>query len=91
MEILNIVLPDALKIDAVVDVKQQMDALVKAEAPVDVDAGSVASVDYSGVQLLVAFCREVESRGQEVQWASVSDVLRDAFRDVDAEHYLGVS
>lgn len=88
MQIQNIALPAMLKVDAVSDVKQQMDKLVGADAPIEVDGSAVASIDYSGVQLLVAFCREIESRGHEVHWASTSDALRAAFQDVDAEHYL---
>lgn len=51
-------------------------AVDRAANPVRVDAGSVERVDTAGLQILVAFVRDVQASGRAVSWTAASAELR---------------
>ena len=47
-----------------------------AGGPIEIDAGSLKTVDTAALQLLAALAREAQTRGLSLCWRASSDVLR---------------
>ncbi len=81
-------LPQSLKIDVLDQCKPLLDEALAGGQSVAIDGGEVASIDYSGVQLMLAFVAELRSRGLSLSWEQTSEPLRAAAADLSAEHFL---
>jgi anti-anti-sigma factor len=70
-------LPADLRIAACPAVRDALLALHERD-DLALDAGVVTRVDATGLQLLVAACRDRRTRGGRVSWLAVSEPLRAA-------------
>ena len=70
-------LPADLRIAACPVVHEALLAMREREE-LALDAGAVTRVDATGLQLLVAACRDQRTRGGRVTWLAVSEPLRSA-------------
>lgn len=86
----SIVLPESMKIDALEHCRPLMDEALAAGQSVTLDGSQVAGIDYSGVQLLVAFVSQLKSLGLSMQWAESSETLKAAAVDLAADSSLGL-
>lgn len=70
-------LNERLTIAEVGEIKERLAVFLRAPAAfLVVDGSRVAAVDTAGLQLLTAFCHEMDERGIEVLWRDASAVLR---------------
>lgn len=83
-------LPDTLKIDTVSEFKLTIDQALKSGADFDVDASGLEAIDFSGLQLLIAFVSEVNVNGSTLIWQSVSDAFQSAADDLGANRFLNL-
>ncbi len=68
-----------------------LDALLANEGMVTLEADSVERIDTSILQLLVAFKRELNKRGFDLQWANASDVIIFTARSLGLLEALNLS
>ncbi|MFK7956018.1 MAG: lipid asymmetry maintenance protein MlaB [Lysobacterales bacterium] len=83
-------LPDSLKIDALADTRVMMDEALASGQSVSIDASEVASIDYCGIQLLLAFVNELKAHGLSLSWSDASEPLRAAASDLSVDGHLGL-
>ncbi len=70
-------LNERLTIAEVGEIKERLAVFLRAPAAfLVVDGSRVAAVDTAGLQLLTAYCHEMDERGIEVLWRDASAVLR---------------
>ncbi|MFK8031506.1 MAG: lipid asymmetry maintenance protein MlaB [Gammaproteobacteria bacterium] len=86
----KVILPETIKIDNVASFKEQLESSLAKDSPVSLDGSQVGAIDYSGVQLLLVYARELQSRGHELIWNGMSEPLKTAFSDLDAGSHLGI-
>ena len=55
------------------------------------DAGSVSKVDTAGLQLLVAFVRQLRAGGRTLSWQAVTPELQRAAAQLDLLDLIGIS
>lgn len=70
-----LVLPPRLDIQGARDLKGQLASLLEGSEAV-LDGAGVEGADAAGLQLLVAFVRQVHASAHAVRWAAVSEELR---------------
>lgn len=68
-----------------------LDALLVNEGMVTLEADSVERIDTSIFQLLVAFKRELNKRGFDLQWSNASDVIIFTARSLGLLEALNLS
>ena len=86
----SIQLPKSVKLNEAPALKEQLSAVLMTPSPVTLDASAVESIDYSGLQLLLAFCRERNMKGLSVDWAATSEPFEIAADHLGASAYLGL-
>jgi phospholipid transport system transporter-binding protein len=70
-------MPADFRIGEVTDVHRQFGEALDASQVV-LDGSAVERIDTAALQLLVVFQREVQKRGNQMNWAGVSAPLHDA-------------
>lgn len=70
--------------------KVSLCAVVNADEPVVLDAGSVERIDTATIQLLCAFVRERVERSQAVVWQGTSAALLEAARLLGVQTLLAL-
>lgn len=71
----RIVLGERLDIDGVAKLHTRLINCAEKGVNVNLNAGKVATVDTSSLQLLVAFINRIRENGNTVNWQSPSDAL----------------
>jgi ABC-type transporter Mla MlaB component len=69
---------EALEVTGARAFKARLEAALDSAGPLVIEAARLRRVDGAGLQLLVAFVREVNARGRVVTWASPSAELQAA-------------
>lgn len=87
----TIKLPESLKIKEIERLKQRLDKVLAVDLPVAANISAVGAVDYSGMQLLLAFTRELKSRDQKLSWVGKSEALTTAAEQLGVVSYMGLS
>lgn len=86
----RLTLPESLKIGEIEAVKKQLSKALEKDRPVCLNASDVLALDYSGLQLLLCFQRELTARGHTLSWKDASKPLKDAISYLGAGAYLGI-
>ncbi len=84
-------LPGEMVIDTVMDTYQRLDEWRKGESPIQIDGDHVSNVDTAGVQILLAFVRQVKSDHKVVVWKTPSDALKTAVELLGLTDELGLA
>jgi ABC-type transporter Mla MlaB component len=84
----DLYLPEDLGIAAVAALHEELRARVDAGQATRLVAAEVGRVDGAGLQLLAAFARECERRGQPLAWDGPSEALHRAARLLGLESVL---
>lgn len=86
----QVVLPENFDIDSIESTHDLMvEALAEADH-IDIDAAAVARVDYSAIQLLLAFSQALAVGGVSVSWQSTSEQLLSEISALGLQGNLGV-
>jgi anti-anti-sigma regulatory factor len=72
------------------ELQQRLLALLDGGGAVRLDASGVTLIDTAGLQLLAALATGLRVEGRELQWAKVSDTLRDAAQRTGLSQPLGI-
>jgi anti-anti-sigma regulatory factor len=70
--------------------KAQLEDGLALARDIELDGAGVERIDCAGLQLLVAFVRELDARRLAVRWSGTSPVLQRAARQVGLEAALAL-
>jgi ABC-type transporter Mla MlaB component len=91
MSATKVELPAAFKIDGVDAVYQALKNSLSEEGSVEVDGGTVETVDFAALQLLMVFAVHCTGASREFSLTNVSEALGAAIKDVGAGEVLSVA
>ena len=85
-------LGDALTIQNAEQLRKKFQALLQTEhKTLELNTGSVQSVDTAGLQLLSVFIRQAAARGVSVRWCGFTEILAQGASRLDLEKVLNFS
>lgn len=90
---MKIELPEQMVIARAAHLREEwLSALENAtDDPVELDPSAVAKIDGTGVALLGALVKELESRDKAFQWSAENEVLSIAANDMGMAQHLHLS
>lgn len=83
-------LPADLGIENAVSLREQLEAVLDDEQPVELAGGGVQRLHTAGLQLLALFCRERRKHGRAVVWHGPAPMLAGAARLLGLEPVMQV-
>lgn len=69
-------LPEELSINTVAEWHPVLCELASSPNPIEIQSQDVCRIDTAGIQLLVAFTRQLNDSGKAFQWGPVTATLR---------------
>jgi anti-anti-sigma regulatory factor len=86
-----VVLPASCTLKEAASVKAALLQGLEVTGDVELDARALERIDTSGVQLLVAFTRDMREAGRTVTWVGITDELARAARQLGLTVSLGLA
>lgn len=84
-------LPEAMRINGLAELKDQLTPLVTSDDDLELDGAALASLDTSGLQLLIAAQKDLGKRGKKLSIVNASDALNNAIEMNEAHEYLNIA
>lgn len=87
-----LILKGELRLNGCTDLKVQLDEALQGagDAPLQIEAGEVGSVDAAALQLLAVLAQACRRRDLQWQWQGVSDALRQGSRLLGLDDILAM-
>mgnify|MGYP000043754279 CR=1 FL=1 len=81
-------LPDTMRINGLAELKDQLTPLVQADQDLELDGEAVASLDTSGLQLIIAAHISLSKAGHKLTVKNASEALNKAIDICNARDIL---
>lgn len=81
-------LPETMRINGLAELKDQLTPLVEADEDLELDGSAVASLDTSGLQLMIAAHLSLSKKGKKLTVSNASEAINKAVDICNARDIL---